>query len=425
MTKNKILTPNETKIVTGDNGETASTNYPFPTNGDSVYCKDIDIINSDIGDFSGEICDFFTSLKTVSTNVTSNNPKTLIFRFKRSIQTSSIGFGCDDPTKGFSNVVIKILGSADEIRQTIDNSTDNTIRRSFVPKFIPDTANGIIIEFHTENEINLSNIIIYKSQNRNSRIQALNEITNQIENITSRDGAINVSPEYKNDVDANYYLYRLDAEPTLTSDTLLDDTVLNVDSTTNVSIGDAITLYEDINMFQSLVVATTANTITLASPIDGVYTTSAEVEVGPWNMAVDGSITPQTFYIKSPPNARFHIHTVDGTILDQSAMDDALFGGIPALTNGILFRQVNGTTKQLALIVNNVGFFEFGFENEYADKAPSGYYGFRFRKKVPEINGIIIDITYTDRAQKQLIIRDNLTDLDQFTNIVHGHIIPY
>ena len=63
MTKQKILTPNETKVIVGESGESISIQNPLPADGDSVYCKDIDVDNSDLGDFSGEICDLFDSLK--------------------------------------------------------------------------------------------------------------------------------------------------------------------------------------------------------------------------------------------------------------------------------------------------------------------------------------------------------------------------
>lgn len=408
-----------------DTGDVTVQN-PLPSDGDSVYCKDIDIENSEIGDFSGEVCDFFNDLTSISTNTTSDNPKILTIRFKRSLQTSSIGIGCNDTTKSFSNVIVKLLGSGDEIRQIIDLSSDNTKYNSLVPKFIPDTANGIILEFHTPDQICLSNLIIYKSINNNSRIQALDEITGEIINIEGRDGKLNVAPEYKNDIPADYYLYRTDTTQTITSDTSIDDTVINVTDTTGVVVGDAITIYEDISMFQSLVTATTATTITISSPLDYEFTTGAIVETGVWSMNVDGSTIPQIFSIKAPPNKRLHLHTIGVSMLDATAMDDGKFGGITALTNGVIFRIENDFIKNLALIVNNLGFWENGFETSYVDQTlgPAGQYGFRARRKLPEINGTILQLEKEETSKFEIIIRDDLTDLNQMTTTINGHLIP-
>jgi len=154
--------------------KTASIQYPLPTDGDSGYEKDIDIDYSDNGDFSGSIVDYFNSLKTVNTNITANNPKSIKVWLHRTIQTASIGFGCDDLSKSFSNVVVKVLGSGEVIRFVQDDyENDNTKFNSLTIDLKPVKANGFIIEFHTSDEICLSNLIIFKSTNQIARIQAV------------------------------------------------------------------------------------------------------------------------------------------------------------------------------------------------------------------------------------------------------------
>lgn len=154
-------------------GEEPSAQNPLPTDGDSVYVKDIDVANSDNGNFSNEVIDLFDSLKTVNVDNTANNPKSFKVWFERTIQTSSIGFGCDDLTKSFSNIVIKALGSGEEVRYVNDMSSDNTKRNSYLVQLPPLALNGIIIEFHTSDEVALSNLIIFKSTNHISRQQAV------------------------------------------------------------------------------------------------------------------------------------------------------------------------------------------------------------------------------------------------------------
>ena len=81
-----ITDSNKTKFLKLDNngnitisteGNEISVQYPLPCDGDSVYCKDIDIDNSDIGNFSGDVCDLFDSLKSLISNTTSDNPKSI------------------------------------------------------------------------------------------------------------------------------------------------------------------------------------------------------------------------------------------------------------------------------------------------------------------------------------------------------------
>ena len=186
-----------------------------------------------------------------------------------------------------------------------------------------------------------------------------------------------IETKNKNSVPADYYLYMTTATPSVTSQVTTGDTVISINSDTGITAGQAVTFYEDDYMYQSLVVAKTSNSITLASPIDFDYTTSALVEVGTWSMNVDGGSVSKEFSIKAPPNVDIDVHTITMTMLDATAMDDGTFGGIASLTNGIYFSFEDGFNKNLAVIVNNLGFYEIGFDTSYSDKAPSGQYGFR------------------------------------------------
>jgi hypothetical protein len=265
--------------------------------------------------------------------------------------------------------------------------------------------------------------IIHASRFEEVQIQAITEADSTVESLYSKNGYLNVYNNWGDDVITDLYLYRIDQTPVLTAAIEAGDDTLTVVSTTGIVPGDAITIYEDIYVTQTIVVSTTATLIITASPSDNAFTTDALVEVGPWGMSVDGSVTEQEFQVKCPPNATFHVHTVSGTMLDGTVMDDAKFGGLPALTKGILYSVETPTiTKYAALIVNNTGFYEFGFETSYSDKAPAGSYGFRFRANLPDINGIVLQLPGTSGNSLKCIIRDDLTGLDQFTTILAGHL---
>lgn len=158
------------RTTLGTNGNNIDIQNPLPTDGDSVYCKDIDTDNSDIGDFSGEICDLFNSLKTLITNTTSDNPKILKIWFQRTIYAHEIGLGCDDLLQGFgTDITVKFLGSGEAVRTT--KNFTGLDPNSALLQFEPLAFNGLILEFNTANQICLSNMTIRKAVETTSFIK--------------------------------------------------------------------------------------------------------------------------------------------------------------------------------------------------------------------------------------------------------------
>ena len=233
-------------------------------------------------------------------------------------------------------------------------------------------------------------------------------------------GAVPVNVQYGCSEPFDLYLYKITVTLTITSGVTLGDTVINVVSTVGVNVGDVITFYEGTRFYQSLVMATTETSVTVGSPIDYAYTTSTLIEVGLWNMAIDGSTTTQIFSIKSPPDSDVDIHSINCSITDSSEMDSGKFGGIPQLSKGIIFRFVNSIKKNLALVVNNLGFWEIGFDIAYDDKAPAGTYGFKARRHIPTVNGVILKLV--GDGEFQVHIQDDLTDLDLLACSINGNV---
>lgn len=145
-----------------ESGQTIDVQHPLPTDGDSVYVKDLDLDYCDNGNFTGSVTDYFDSLKTVNTDVTSNNPKSIMVWFKRTVYSHSIGLGCDDITKGFgTDITVKLLGSGEAVRFTKNFTGLN--KNSALLEFGNKAFNGFILEFNTASEVCISNITIQKS----------------------------------------------------------------------------------------------------------------------------------------------------------------------------------------------------------------------------------------------------------------------
>lgn len=188
--------------------------------------------------------------------------------------------------------------------------------------------------------------------------------------------------------------------------------------------GDNLLLaYTNIN-FIAKVLNVATNTLTLDTPLDFAYPTVGTVvfEVVT-NLNVDGSATPQIFESRVGVNSNINIAVTEVrfNILDNAAMDDSLFGGITALTRGIVCRVVraDGTYRNffnaksngdMALLVDNTN---------YSTKAPSGSYSVSFQWKIKDSNGVVVELNPGDAFQ--IIVQDNLTALISFNAVLIGH----
>ena len=102
---------------------------------------------------------------------------------------------------------------------------------------------------------------------------------------------------------------------TLEANTSIEDRTFNIDSLTYIPlVGDLLCLNEEVSFYQGALLEVVDNggdnyTITVDTPLDYAFTTSAYGCLGTHNMAVDGSITPEIFSI-SPGDLQ------DGVIWD-------------------------------------------------------------------------------------------------------------
>lgn len=221
----------------------------------------------------------------------------------------------------------------------------------------------------------------------------------------------------------NLYAHIDKSTPVITVDTSINDKSIVVDSITGIIPGDVIIIYESDRVFQSIVLSAAVNTINFASSLDYAFTTDAIVHIGSWNLAVNGSGTPQIAHIIIPPDVKYDIFQINISMTDNVVMDSAKFGGIPALTNGVFLRVVNGIIKNLALVVNNIGFSEQGFTISYDPKAPAGVYGFQAKKNYPIVNGTSIRLDGNTNDTLQCIIQDDLTDLTLLNITINANIV--
>lgn len=165
------------------------------------------------------------------------------------------------------------------------------------------------------------------------------------------------------------------------------------------------------------------NVITLDNPVPYPFSTNATVFKYNHDMNVDGSTTARIFGITNFFNKAVDITRVIIHLTDATAMDDALFGGMTALTRGIVFRKslASGNFINYWNIKSNGGFSELAYDKIYDDKAPAGVFGLscRITYSGQEKHGVVIRLNQGESIQ--MLVQDNLTLLTSFTTMIEGH----
>jgi len=262
-----------------------------------------------------------------------------------------------------------------------------------------------LAEVNSDNELHVSiqsplesnGAIPVNIQDQHSLALDLNFIKQN--NITDLDGAI--SPE--------------DETITLTDTTgFVDGVIVGIFSSTGIFY------------FGKQVGAPAGNVITLDTPVDRAFADEDAVISATNGMNVDGSGTTQIFQV-GPVGAgtgvEIDITRIMGFIEDGTAMDDAKFGGITALTNGIVLRVNNTEISNVWNVKSNGEIGLLCFDTEYTPKAPAGSYGFRFRNTYGGQNkhGVTLRLEAGDTLE--LLIQDDLTGLSSFNMMAQGHVV--
>jgi hypothetical protein len=102
-------------------------------------------------------------------------------------------------------------------------------------------------------------------------------------------------------------------------------------------------------------------------------------------------------------------------------MDDSRFGGLPALTRGLVFRIVNGFQRTIFCFKTNQDIKQFCYDVNYSSRAPSGYFGFSSRITFggQSKHGVVLRLGAGDVLQ--WVVQDDLTGLDTLKIAAEGH----
>lgn len=247
--------------------------------------------------------------------------------------------------------------------------------------------------------------------------------TNAIPRESNGGVPINIQDQVSDVIDL-YMHIEVSSGNLLAVDAAIDDTDITLTGGHGVIIGQVLCIKEGLRFYQGLVLNVVVNVVSLDTPLDYDFTTAAFICVGNRELNVDGT-AQKIAHIKPLTGTKWDITRMLILIEDDVVMDTAKFGGIAALTNGIVLRVKNTDYKNIFNIKSNGEFGERAYDIGYDDRAPAGTYGFRCRRTFAgqEKNGVVIRLEGDLSGELQLLIRDDLTALAVFHMIVQGHVV--
>lgn len=214
---------------------------------------------------------------------------------------------------------------------------------------------------------------------------------------------------------------------TLASPTAFEDRTITLAPGHGFVAGNMIEIdNNDTRFYQSRVRLVTGDVLTVTNPLCFAFPVAANIKRVSPDLNVNASSAPIIFSVIPPLGVRWDVNILSINILDGSPMDDSLFGGIPALTNGVVFRTVDGQTRNIFTAVDNGCFRRHcDTDDPYSDKAPAGLYGFNSKRHFNGQNGdgVAKRIGGEDIAQIQAVVADDLTGLTRLWCVVRGHVV--
>ena len=237
---------------------------------------------------------------------------------------------------------------------------------------------------------------------------------------------VNIQDQTTQPID-DYFLQELSAFTISTDATPSDISTLSYDfdATTGhgIAVNDEVLLLDVAadRSFYATVLGVAVDVITVDRPIDHAFASATTLgRIVSSEMAVNGSVTPQIFTVRAGITPSDIVRFIL-TVRDDVEMDDAKFGGITALTRGLVLRVIDGTQKTIFNYKNNQDMKQFAYDLSYADKAKQGEFGLSTRTTFggQSKHGVTIRLSGNDRLQ--FIVQDDLTDLISIRAAVQGH----
>lgn len=402
---------------------------PLPVDGDSVYAKDLNLAATVSTGWTsingGTVSDLFGDEDKGITFTGSDNPKSILFNFRRPVITTG-GLGLVTAVGDFSNVKLIAVQADGTETVLVDFSAVNTDLTILPIQFSPTGFNSLRLEFHTADVISFTGLFIPKAATTIARLQALSDIDATVENISSYRSALQVDAALVHKIGIGENVKRdLGAATTLITGTVTGDVALFVDDITGFAADDFIVLSDGaaIERGHFEITAAAGSQLTLNRPVDNVFAAGSDVTEIELIMNVLGTLAnPISYKLEPQATERWQLTRMMITMLDGSAMDDGKFGGLDELANGVVVRQsTDGVIRTLSYWQSNSDMKDDMFDVTYSDKAPAGEFGLSARWTFTRAE-FVVDLDGAAGDFLEVLIQDDLQGLIDFRIKVQGRL---
>lgn len=204
-------------------------------------------------------------------------------------------------------------------------------------------------------------------------------------------------------------------------------------------VGEFISLKEGTAFYQGEIITVTLISgndydLMMDSPLDFAFTTAAVCSLRDPDLSnAVGTPGSPIIYDVSPKNLvstmRWDITRLLMSMVHTLAADDGKFGGIAALTNGILIRRKDSLFKNIFNAQTNGDMALHAFNVDYSDKAGGGLFGTRVRRTFSGVEKAGVTIRLNNNAdpniadELQILVQDDLTALTKFEVVAQGHVV--
>ena len=254
-----------------------------------------------------------------------------------------------------------------------------------------------------------------------------NHLTGELVPFSNNRGALDVFVQDQNTELVNWLMHQDLNDIVLLEHATINSRTIEVQNVPahNIVVGNVISLLQDTKFYQGIVTNVSGATITLDTPIDKQFRSDRDYYAarGTINLAVNGSVTPQSFHVKPPSNSTWDIKQLGIFINDDNKMDDTTFGGISAVTNGIVLREKNSIYNNLGNIKRNGDLKLFGCDVNYKEKVAGGEDTMQGTCKFSNDAGVTVRLAGAHNEEIEAIVQDNLTAISSIYVNVVGHVV--
>jgi hypothetical protein len=216
---------------------------------------------------------------------------------------------------------------------------------------------------------------------------------------------------------------------TVAVDTVIDERVLTVTDPTGFLVGDHLRIINAAadRYYFGTVLDVTGSAITLDNLFDFVYIATSEVTRSSINLAVNGSVTPVVFKLRTgSPSipSDIDITRMIITCACLTPVDLSLFGDLPPLTRGLLFREANGHQHNIFNVKDNQDLegLTLDLKTFAALKTNEGVDGFSCRLTFAGQDKLGVSLRVIAGGNLEMVVQDDLSGLVNLHVVLEGHI---